>query len=141
MRAARVAITALMTLYLGAVAATPASAETFPYVAPTAAAPTPFAETTVPAGMQFVFMDMFGAQGTGKGAHVRALVPVTPGEKLRVYVGGAPEMANRCSGRGTTEAGPRPLPRRAEVVVAPATSGATPRNQPHRGRGRRWRRR
>ena len=68
----------------------PARAETFNYVAPSSPADVKFAATTVPAGMFYANVTLLGAQGSGKGAQVTAAFGVTPGEVLRVYVGGAP---------------------------------------------------
>jgi hypothetical protein len=42
----------------------------------------------VPAGAHGALIDMYGAQGNGKGAHVIAGIAVTPGESLKVFVGG-----------------------------------------------------
>lgn len=67
--------------------------------APVAAAATPPATTftytgavaqyTVPAGVNYVVVDTWGAEGGGLGGHAGGTIAVTPGEVLRVRVGGS----------------------------------------------------
>ncbi|MCU1467070.1 MAG: fibronectin type protein, partial [Actinomycetia bacterium] len=64
-----------------AVAATP-PATTFTYTGTVA-------EYTVPAGVHYVVIDTWGAQGGGLGGHAGGTIAVTPGEVLRVRVGGS----------------------------------------------------
>ncbi|HEX5910296.1 MAG TPA: glycine-rich protein, partial [Thermoleophilaceae bacterium] len=82
-----------------AAGASPATAETYPYVAPTTS--DPYYTVVVPAGMTVAHIDLFGAQGGllagGKGARVQAALAVVPGEELRVFVGGQP-ADNRSAG-------------------------------------------
>ena len=68
-------------------------------MAPVAAAATPPATTfsytgtvaqyTVPAGVHYVVVDTWGAQGGGLGGHAGGTIAVTPGEVLPVRVGGS----------------------------------------------------
>src|SRR5262249_34834834 len=73
---------------------------------------------TAPAGVSSATFDLFGAQGGGnqadtaaggKGAEVKASLPVTPGETLQVVVGGAGEVNAGCGGEAFNGGGGLPV--------------------------------